>query len=285
VFAEVYEKLKQISLSKPVELIFANALPETGKGYNRMPDVNDRIKIFNNALNGFNESYDPEIICIACNTLSVLVDKTDFYKYNKQKIVDIVTTGIQSINTDIKNDPQARIVLFGTETTIESDAHRQLLLDQGYFVDSIITQDCPYLASEIEFDYQSEKTKNIVSKSVNNAITQLRENQELKIYTFLACTHYGYVADYFLDSFRNNGFSDCSIINPNQSMVDYIFKYVIKNTDTGLSSTEAIQCRVVSRCEILPEEIASISKLISPISKDTVETLKNYELDEDLFNL
>jgi len=283
VFAEVYKRLQKQTLLKPTELIFANALPEKGRGYNKMPNMSQKIETFNKVLYGINEKYRPAIISIACNTLSVFVEKTEFFTQHPKKILEIVGTGIQSIDVEIKNDQNAKIVIFGTETTIESAAHSKMLMQGGYRKENIIAQSCPNLASEIELDSQSEKTKKIVSDSVDQAVGKLK-NKNDKMYIFLACTHYGYVADYFLESFYCRKFGDCSVINPNDSMVNKIMDYIKnKQTSTIKSLNNNPEIKIVSRCEILPEEIKSISKLISPISKDTVTVLENYELDTGLF--
>ena len=285
IVADVYEKLRLLKIQIPVELIFSNALPETGKGYNRIPDMSRRIEIFNNVLNGIEKHFQPNLISIACNTLSVLAPKTNYYEHNHKKIIDIVNTGINTISSNNIADQNAYVIVFGTETTIQSDLHRQMLAKIGFLRNQIFTQDCPYLATEIELDYQSDKTKNIISESVSNVIRQLH-NKNAKFLIYFACTHYGYVSDYFLDSFENNGFSNCKIINPNQSMVEYIINYINNlSSNIRVISNDLIKLRIVSRCIILPEEVQSISELVFPLSNGTVKALENYELKENLFNI
>jgi len=285
IFAEIYERLKLLSFQKPIELIFSNALPETGRGYNRIPDTSKRIDIFNNALFGIEKYFHPELISIACNTLSVLAQQTTFFKNYNQKIIDIVETGVKSFFSNFIIEPNIYVIVFGTETTIESDVHRQRLLRRGFSENQIVTQVCPRLATEIELDYQSNKTKNIIDKSVYKVLKCLT-NKKAKLYIYFACTHYGYVSEYFLKSFHNSRFSECRIINPNQSMVDYIVHYINeKKINSGLLPDKYPGIEMYSRCMILPEEIHSISKLIGPISKDTALALQKYKLKNDLFEI
>lgn len=285
IFAEVYERLKLSNIAIRVDLIYCNALPETGKGYNRINDNSKKIEIFNNVLYGIEKHFKPDLISIACNTLSVLTNQTAFYKRNPHKVVGIVETGKKSLLSSVQKSMYAYVVIFGTETTIKSDVHRKLLLEEEYLNEYIVTQECPDLASEIEFDFQSKRTENIIEKCVLNVTEQIK-NKKAKLFLYLACTHYGYVAEYFLTTFYTHGYLDCDIINPNQTMVEYILKYVENiNTFNDLTEERKINIRVVSRCKLLPEEISSISNLVQPISQRTVTALQNYEWKEDLFNL
>ncbi len=285
IFAEAYEQLKKGSLRKPLEFIFSNALPETGRGYNRIPDLSKRIEIFNNALFGIEKHFQPDLISIACNTLSVLAQQTTFFPIYNQKIIDIIETGVESSFSDFVIEPDTFVIVFGTETTIESGVHCQRLLEMGFSENQILTQDCPYLATEIELDYQSEITKNIIDKSVESVTNRL-SNKKAELYLYFACTHYGYVSEFFTGSFYKRGFTNCTIINPNQSMVEHILKYVNRdNSSLDLNSDNWISIKILSRCVILPEEIESISKLILPVSKDTIQALNNYELKSDLFEI
>ena len=77
--AEVVSRLNRNPIFENVSITYFNAWPEQNRGYNKFDTIEERISIFNQALLGM-QSYQPDLIMIACNTLSALYDKTEFSK-------------------------------------------------------------------------------------------------------------------------------------------------------------------------------------------------------------
>lgn len=281
--ANLYEKLKTISLPFDVEIIFINVLPEAGKGFNQMPDTATKVKTFNEILEYIESNFNPFIIGIGCNTLSVLLNQTDFYKNHSEEIYDVVQAGIDSFINNYSKNSKSYITIFGSKTTINSNAHRNLLIDKGAPTDTIIPQECVHLASQIELDYKSKKVRDIVESGIKKTLNKVPE-KDSKIYCYLACTHYGYIADLFLNSFLKFGYSNVEIINPNDYLVN-VLENELGNLETSsediLHKPERhsnVKIAVHSRCKILPQEIKSISNLIISFSLDTGKALRNYIL-------
>lgn len=283
ILGTLYEWLRSKSKLPPVDLIFASALPETGKGYNSMSNTTEKISTFNKFLYSIENHFQPDLIAIACNTLSVLASQTEYYQEFMEKIVGVVEIGIQSF---VKSQPipeKSYIIILGTETTIESDVHRRKLIDYAVPSQSITPQSCPKLASAIEFDFMSQRTKQIVLNCVKEIGYKIpQKNSGLLIY--LACTHYGYIANIITEAFQEFGYHNFVIVNPNNFMAQAIKEHIERLLKLS-KSVENLKpkLQIFSRCEVLPEEIASISKLINPISRDTAKALKGYELKKDLF--
>src|ERR1043166_4527372 len=61
---------------EPVRLTFANAAPENDYGYNAMPSREAKIETFDRFLRNVTERFAPDVIYVACNTLSVLLPDT-----------------------------------------------------------------------------------------------------------------------------------------------------------------------------------------------------------------
>jgi hypothetical protein len=99
------------------------------------------------------------------------------------------------------------------------------------------------------------------------------------VYAGLCCTHYGYSAGFFEESFHENGVSDVILVDPNARMGDVLFPPGVQRR----VDTPGITVEVVSRAVISPEEIASIGGLIEPVSPATAEALRSYALKKDLF--
>ena len=64
-------------LFKKVSLLYFNVWPEQGRGYNSFESATEKIKVFDRALEGVS-ALRPDMILIACNTLSALYYRTLF---------------------------------------------------------------------------------------------------------------------------------------------------------------------------------------------------------------
>lgn len=285
VAAQLYENLIEAKFQGNAELIYVNALPEQGQGYNTMSENVQKIRVFNNVLHGINRRFNPDLVAIACNTLSVIVDQTNYYRDHKNQIIDIVKMGL---NTFIKNIQKARadsVIILGTETTIEKGVHRSFLIEHGFVEGKIIGQICSGLASEIEKDYQSIQTRELAEKCLKSALKWLNNKDLQTLYIYLACTHYGYILQEFERVLLQEGISQFVIFNPNQSMVNDLYKKIFTNSRENRLSFKISKIEIYSRCAILPQEVDSISELISNYSPDTANALKEYTIESDLFNL
>lgn len=282
VVATLYEKLKNLHLDNPLDLIFVNALPETGKGYNKMPDITSKIHVFNEVLTGIYKRFEPQLIGIACNTLSVITDQTDYYHHHKDQLLGIVNSGVKSFLNSKQINLPYYVIVFGTETTIELDTHRRLMTDAGLSEDAIIPQVCSGLASAIEDNPQSPETRRIIEESVKEALNKC-ESPVKQIYAYLACTHYGYVRNIFEESIKKEGFTNCEAFDPNQSMVEKIIDLLKLPSPVSFSTESMIRLSIYSRCTILEREVESITHLLSKYSPHTTRVLTEYKKVPDLF--
>ena len=76
VAADIERRARTSGAYRSIHIIFANALPEASRGYNRMPTVERKVQVFDDALAGMVRWYKPDAILVACNTLSVLIPRT-----------------------------------------------------------------------------------------------------------------------------------------------------------------------------------------------------------------
>ncbi len=251
-----------------------------------MPDTKTKIATFNRVLEGIERHFKPAIIAIACNTLSSIVEETEYYRKNPNKIISIIDVAVKIFFQTLQDIGNTNIVIFGTETTISSGVYQNYFKNAGIPEKQIIPLTCSKLASEIESDFKGKNTKQIITRCIKAALKQISGRQN-KSYIILACTHYGYVANQFSNSFRKEGYNNFEILNPNDYLLNRLFDYIKFNTKPSrlsIAKTDSkAAIKVFSRCRILPEEIDSISKLILPFSTETVNALKNYTLKKDLF--
>lgn len=278
VAADVAHRLEQSGVFRSASIVFFNALFHNKSGYNSLDSEAEKIRIFDIVLKAMKEKYNPDLLLIACNTLSVLYDKTKFSKKADFPVIGIVKTGVDLIDDYFKSHPDYSVLIFATKTTIGAESHKKMLIERGYNPDKIIGQACHRLAGAIERGTQSEETRNYIEKYVAEALGQLDKNEP--IFASLNCTHYGYAIDVFREVFAEHGFDNIDIIDPNPRMSDFLFqeKYLHRFPQTD------VKVQVVSRVEISQKKKDSLDGLLRAVSPKTADALQNYIFDENLFD-
>ena len=156
VAADVVERLQTSGVFQTANVTFFNAQPHLKSGYNKMKTTEQKVKIFNNALVAMEHQFAPDIILIACNTLSVIYEYTDYSKTAEIPIIGIVETGVDLIKSKLDKNENADVILFATLTTVKQGKHKSLLMEMNVAEERIQTQACPKLAGQIERGSHSE---------------------------------------------------------------------------------------------------------------------------------
>ena len=275
--AEIAAELMRRHIFESVSLIYFNAWPEQHRGYNRLRDTAERVRVFDSALEGMMQ-FKPDFIMIACNTLSVLYGRTRFSRQVDIPVIDIVGFGVDMMTKALKTSTRDRTVILGTVTTIDSHVHRDHLIQRGIRAEQIISQPCDQLATEIEKGPGSP----MVSKMIETFMQQAARNIDPdsgNLYAALCCTHFGYCEELIRDTLANFAQKPVTILNPNRQMAAHLTAGCrkIRFSDT------AMDIRVVSKITWEEEKIQSISGLIRPMSTETADALIHYTLVPNLF--
>ncbi|MDZ7265254.1 MAG: aspartate/glutamate racemase family protein [candidate division KSB1 bacterium] len=278
VAAELASRLPGSGLFENIRLVFFNSLFHNQSGYNSLKNERDKIRIFDAALAAMATKYQPDLLLIACNTLSVLYDKTAFSRQAQFPVIGIVETGVELIEQQFRFTPQSAVIIFATETTIGSHAHKKLLMKRGFHADQIIEQACPGLAGSIERGYNSQETTELIQKYVTSAIHQAALSRP--IFASLNCTHYGYSRQQFQEAFARAGYPELTILDPNPRMAEILFQ---SQRPARFPTTQLI-IEVVSKTEITAPKIVSLGQLLGRVSPATAEALKNYRFEPNLFD-
>lgn len=272
--ANIFENAKKNYLNNDLEVIFFNALPKENFGYNSINNYSIKTTIFNNALIGMH-SLNPDLILIACNTLSVVYYDTPFSKNPLTNVKGIIESGVKLILDNIKLH-DGIIVILGTPTTIMGNNHKKLLISKGVKEDKIITQACKNLESEIQKDSSSQKVKELIKNYISQAVPN---PNNLTYYIVLGCTHYEYSLPLFIDVF-NNYFENYKILNPNQIMVQETMDYL-----RGDKINKTISAKVISKTIINKEDLLNVNKIINKISPSFSYALLNYTYNNNAFSV
>jgi len=279
VVADIADRLPKSGIFANAQIVFFNALFHPGSGYNFLASKVEKVRIFNIALDAMAEKYRPDVLLIACNTLSVIYDQTPFARKSKLPVFGIVETGVDLIAAQFEKNPDASAIIFASKTTIDAQSHKNMLIERGYKKEKIIDLPCSMLADYIEEGADSEMTTLLISEYVSQALARV-DNPNAVIFASLNCTHYGYSIEQFKNAFNEAGYGDIRIINPNPKMSNFLFdkKYMDRCSETKVT------VRVVSKTKITEAKLTSLGKLIASISPQTAEAVRNYTYDPDLFD-
>jgi len=278
VAADVVERLQNSGVFRSAKVTFFNAQPHLKSGYNKMKTTEQKVEIFNNALEAMESEFAPDIILIACNTLSVIYEYTAYANRTNIPVIGIVETGVNLIKSKMDEKENADVIIFATKTTVKQDKHRSQLKKMAVAEERMQTQACPKLAGEIERGATSDTTNALVKKYVDQALAN-RGDSDKPIFVSYNCTHYGYVNDLFEQAFSEKGIAVAGFLNPNPLMADFIFK---KDKLKRFPSTP-VNIRIVSQPELTPGKIASIYELIALKSDKTAEAMFEYEFVPEFF--
>jgi glutamate racemase len=273
VIQHLINRIRESGYYDKAEIIFVNAVFDS-QGYNALPSRGDKISRFNKVLQAIEERYEPDAIVVACNTLSVLIDYTEFMKKSDTPVVGIVEPGVNLIRVSLENDKSASVIIFGTETTIEEGNHAAALRNFKIPDSIVITQACPQLQNYIEEDPYSEETAMLIDFYMQEALAKLPEESN-SVYISLNCTHYGYSEKLWIETFQNTQFKLAGVINPNRTMADMLIVKAGK-----LRNETELKLSVVSKVELNNTEALQKYFLIS--CPEISDALKNYTLIPEL---
>jgi glutamate racemase len=277
VCADLVRQLKGSRAFKAVTVTYFNAWPEQDRGYNKLPDMAARVRVFDGALAAM-ARLEPDLIVIACNTLSAIYPRTEFSRRPGPAVVDIIDFGVEMIERELVARPESRAVIFGTPTTIESGIHKARLMARGIAEERIISQPCDGLAGEIERNPSGPKVRALVERYVRESAAKAVGGAG-PILAALCCTHYGYSLGIFQEQLERHFPGPVILLDPNRGMSGSLLADCRRYAYPAVR----LECRVVSRIVIGADKIAAIAALIEEVSPETAAALRKYEHDPELF--
>ncbi len=272
--------LRTAGIKEPVRLTYVNASPENDFGYNSMASRDEKVENFDRFLHIVADRYQPDLIFVACNTLSVLMADTEFLREDRTPVRGIVETGVNRLLIDLGRRPQSNVVIFGTVTTIDEQTYPGLLKHGGIAEGRIISQACPSLADTISEDRQGSKAQEKIREFVDAALDSSRP-PTAEYLAYLACTHYGYRKEFFAAAFAERGI-DVQILNPNEFVAEELFGSL--KSDLGRPGYDGdIEVEFVTRYRIPETALETIAFFLKPVSPRTIKAFHDYTHDPGLF--
>lgn len=222
---DLYYFFQKNTYYKNVTIMFADCR-NGNKGYNSIEDKKKKIQLFSEKMFQLDNILNPDIIFVACNTLSILLTQTNFFRCNQKPIIDICNVSL-NLMTNVLNQDNGLFIL-GTNTTIGQNFYKKNLIEMGYSSKNIVNQLCPNLARHIEnsnnFTYYLQQNV----KWLANRIKEKKPNHFNKYAISFNCTHYLYAMNYFrkqLHAIDENPLLIC----PNLEMKNILANYLNVN--------------------------------------------------------
>ncbi len=276
--AGIEKALREATPGAEARLTYVNAWPEQGLGYNDLPDMSARARVFDRALRRI-AGLRPDAILIACNTLSIVYEHTAFRRDAPVAVQGIVTAGVDLFYEALTARPTSSIVLLGTRTTIEAGVHRDALLARGVAPGRVSAASCHGLAAAIEQGADGPATIALVETCAERAGETVQGGDPL--YAGLCCTHYGFVADRICAALASRTGREVAPLDPNGRLVrDLTSRMIGRATATGVGR---VSVEVVSKVSLNDQQRLGMAELIEPESPATATALRTYRRMPDLF--
>lgn len=265
--AELARYFKYKAGVREAELIFFNCRPADNWGYQYLKTDAERAAIFSRALTAVNENYSPDMIVIACNTLSSIYRYTSFAKDAPVPVIGIIDSGVQCAGELLNSDHELAMLMFATPVTVNAGVHKQLLAESGIGHERLSYQECPGLP---EIIVRGDKAE--IERRINNFMEQaVGRLQGKKFAVSLFCTHFSYVPEYFRSAAAGYSGFNGKIINPDAALLEQVAGHFAPEG----SGTGRVNVKVVTKTGHSEQVKAALMPFIADISPETARALQN----------
>jgi glutamate racemase len=273
--AELYAQCQVYQPYDHARIIFFNALFDERGGYQMVDNFDQKVAILNTALDGM-LTYTPDLILIACNTLSLLYPYTPFARKALVPVIGIVEIGVDYILQKIGADKEAVVMILATPVTIQDGMHKRLLAHH-LPANRIIEQAYPGLAHAIG-DGAQAKILRLIEEYTFQAIQKLDTNAQ-HVYASLQCTHFGYYQQEFEQAFKRHGMKKVEILNPNTAMVNALLPAARRIS----ARPSHVTIEFVSKVRFHEQGMTSLIPFLRAFSEDVVRAFTQYQYNPKLF--
>jgi glutamate racemase len=278
VCAELETLLRHSPVAQDIEIFYLNAALRDDYSYNSMSSRGQKLEAFGSFLRNVTDLYHPDLLYIACNTLSVLFQDSHFDHYRHIPITGIVETGTVEILRALQRGNDTSIIVFATPTTIAEAAYQRRLVQAGIPAERIVQQACPGLPDAISNDFTGGQATTLLKTFIPTALTRFNVPPS-RVAAFLGCTHYGYQAGLFKTILRER-VTDVEILNPNPAASASIHAEIGSPSGSG-----AVEIRFISAYAVPEKPLASLAHYLGEKAPATVAALQGFIHDPDLYRV
>ena len=199
--------------AEPCELVYFNAYPEAGRGFNKLPDDRAREALFRNVLDGI-ARFEPDLCLVACNTLSIVWENLKTYWRPAFPVAGIIDTAVEAMAETLEREPDASLLILGTKSTAASGLYPERLARRGIDACRIRSLGCPGLATLLESDPASPEVAARIAEYAREA-RALFPVLPAKLQLGLCCTHFGFASSLWRRAFERAFGVPVGVVDPN----------------------------------------------------------------------
>lgn len=223
--------------------------------------------------------YNPDLILIGCNPLSVLNPDTTFSRQTLIAMKGIIEPGVKLMATNLNALPESKVIVFGTQATASVGTYAHKLTEKGFLPDRFFSQACPDMVPYIDRGYDSDETEMLIYSYVDEALRKVGKGNS-PLYVSLKCTRYGYSNELWTKASQSFGIAPLRFLNPNNWMNDFLFSDQKKHRFDDMDVSD----EVISMVSIDKQRIDSIGNWLRAVSPQTAEAHRNYTDHKDLLD-
>jgi glutamate racemase len=275
VCAALESRLAGGAVAADIELLYLNAAQDDDYAYNSMPNRQAKLTAFDEFLNTVHSRYRPDLLFIACNSLSVLYADTVFARTHDLPVMGVIETGMQQMRAALAAPGECSVLLLATPTTVETGTYSRLLVDMGLDRQRVVEQACPGLADAISNDFSGKEARALLQEFIPEALSRFSSTPE-RLLVFLGCTHYGYQSGVIEAELKKHA-AAVRVLNPNPGAADAIVGRI-----PGLAGKCQLRVRFLTRYAIPEKPLRSLPVYLGRAAPATLRALLEYELDPAL---
>ena len=266
--ASVYFSPERSREKDECEIIYFNAFPDHKTGFNDLSSAGQE-KMLKNVLKGM-EKFSPEKCLIACNTVSIILERLLKYYTPSFPVQGIVDTALDAMKDFLlEKAPSSHILILGTASTVKSQVYSSRLAEMGIDEGRIHSLACPGVAKALESGPATEKVRDLIFSFADTAPAM---PSGTKCALAFCCTHFAYAEEIWKEAFEKKWGYVPEIIDPNRFMAE-------KAVGKGVSF------RFLSRIPLFAgakENMPSVFEKNAPL---IAEELKKVQEDPSLFSI
>ena len=194
------------------ELVYFNAYPEPGRGFNKLASEREQEDLFRHVLEGIGR-FAPDLCLIACNTLSIVWERLKSRYVPGFPVAGIVDAAAEGMAAALRKEPGASLLILGTKSTAASGMYPERLAAAGIAPGRIRSLGVPGLATLLESDPAAPEVRARIAACAADA-EGLFAPPPAKLLLGLCCTHFGFAAPLWRAEFGRR-FSGVELVDPN----------------------------------------------------------------------
>ena len=251
---------------EPCELLYFNAYPEAGTGFNKLPSPRAQEELLQEVLESM-KKYSPDMCLIACNTLSIVYERLAKRYIPAFPVHGIIDCAVNGMHRALLENKDSALLVLGTGTTVSSGVYTQRLTERNIAPERLAALACPGLATALESDPQAPEIAGTIGRYAAEAAGLLPMDLPV-LHLALCCTHFEFAGELWQQQFQKYFSGRINIVNPNTLLT---------------ADASAVSCRYLARIGFFPGALRAMTGFFAGRAPMLAKALDCAQIDEKLF--